>query len=145
MEQEEEKKQRLEEQIRNLPVSDHLLLMMHSLSDLALLRLGLIAETKGQVDLKQAQLAIDAYKSLLEIVEKACPREQTVPRRHVLAQLQLAYAASVEEQAKVGSSTEASASQAQAQTEEKNTGEQVNSNMRENDGDVSGLTATDQA
>ncbi|MCX8033049.1 MAG: DUF1844 domain-containing protein [Thermoleophilia bacterium] len=100
MQQEEEKKETFEEKIRGLPVSDHLFLMMHSLSDLALLRLGIVGDTQGKaINLQEAQLAIDAYKSLLEVVERVCSREETVPRRHVLAQLQLAYAAVVEKQA----------------------------------------------
>lgn len=115
MQQEEEKKETFEEKIRSLPVSDHLFLMMHSLSDLALLRLGIVGDTKEKaINLQEAQLAIDAYKSLLEIVERVCSREETVPRRHVLAQLQLAYAAVVEKQASEHAGQNGNASEGEA-------------------------------
>jgi len=83
--------QRLQEEIQRLPVSDHLVYMMQSLSALAAGRMGLTPEDAGRRDLDQARLAIDAYRALVEVVERARPAEEMVAHRGVLSQLQLAY------------------------------------------------------
>jgi hypothetical protein len=83
--------ERLQEEIRNLPVSDHLLYMMHSLSALAVGRMGTTPEDAARRDLDQARLAIDGYKALLEVVELVWPPEGMAVHRGVLSQLQLAY------------------------------------------------------
>jgi hypothetical protein len=83
--------ERMQEEIRNLPVSDHLLYMMHSLSALAVARLGVTAETVAHRDLEQARSAIDGFKALMEVVERARPAGETVIHRGTLSQLQLAY------------------------------------------------------
>lgn len=90
-----ERARHLEEEIRRLPVRDHLFLMMHSLSDLALIRLGLAGKADLGLDLDQARLAIDGFRALLGVVEKVGSSEEIAPRKAVLAQLQLAYAAAV--------------------------------------------------
>jgi len=87
--------ERLQEEIRNLPVSEHLLYMMHSLSALAVGRLGLTADTAGRRDLDEARLAIEAFKALIEVDEKARPADETRIHKETLSQLQLAYAAAV--------------------------------------------------
>jgi hypothetical protein len=88
---EREAMRRLEEEIGRLSVADHVLLMMHSLSSLAVERLGISPETAGRKDLEQARLAIDAFKALLGLLEGKRPAEEITDHRAVLAQLQMAY------------------------------------------------------
>ena len=45
----------------------------------------------GRRDLGQARLAIDAFKALVEVLERARPAEEMAAHRGVLSQLQLAY------------------------------------------------------
>lgn len=89
--EEAEMMERLQEEIRNLPVSDHLLYMMQSLSGLAIARMGLTDDTASRRDMPQAQLAIDAFKALLDLLERAKPSGEMAAHRGVLSQLQLAY------------------------------------------------------
>ena len=87
---------RLQEEIRNLPVSEHLLFMMHSLSTLAIGRMGVTAEAVAVKDLEQARMAIDAFKALMEIVERKQSAQEMMVHRGLLSQLQLAYVSSLE-------------------------------------------------
>ncbi len=89
--EEAEMMQRLQEEIRNLPVGDHLIYMMHSLSALAIGRMGLTPDTAARRELDQARLAVDAFKALLEIVERVRPAQEMAAHRQTLSQLQLAY------------------------------------------------------
>lgn len=82
---------RLQEEIRNLPVSDHLVYMMQSLSGLAVGRMGLTADSAARRDMDQARLAIDAFRALLEVLERSLPPGEMAPHRGMLSQLQLAY------------------------------------------------------
>lgn len=77
--------------LQSLTASDHLLYMMQSLSALAVGRMGLTAETIERCDLEQARLAIDAFKALVEVVERARPAQEMAVHRGMLSQLQLAY------------------------------------------------------
>ncbi len=81
----------LREELQNLSVSDHLLFMMHSLSALAVERMGLTGEEGGRRDLDEARLAIDAFKALIELLERTRPAEEMTAHRSALSQLQLAY------------------------------------------------------
>jgi hypothetical protein len=87
----QEAMQRLQEEIGRLSVADHVLLMMHSLSSLAIDRLGLTAESVARKDLGQTRLAIDAFKALLGVLEGTRPAEEITAHRAVLSQLQMAY------------------------------------------------------
>jgi hypothetical protein len=91
----EEAIRRLQTEIERLTVADHLILMMQSLSALAVNRLGLTEETAGRKDPEQARLAIDAFKALLEVVERTRPAEEMKAHRAVLAQLQMTYVAAL--------------------------------------------------
>lgn len=86
---------RLREQLESLTVSDHLVYMMQSLSGLAVGRMGLTAETAQRRDMEQAKLAIDAFKALVDLVERARPSDEMTAHRNMLAQLQLAYVGAV--------------------------------------------------
>ena len=87
---------RVEEELLKMPVQDYLLLMMHSLSDLAYARLGLIRRGDFTRDLDGARLAIEGFRALLGVVETVSSSQHLSAHRSVLAQLQLAYAAAVE-------------------------------------------------
>jgi hypothetical protein len=91
-EDEAEMMARLQDEIRNLPVGDHLLYMLHSLSALAVGRLGLTADTAAHRDLDQARLAIDAFKALVGVLEPVRPPGEMAAHRGMLSQLQLTYA-----------------------------------------------------
>jgi hypothetical protein len=82
---------RLQEEIRSLPVRDHLLYMMQSLSSLAVGWMGLAPDDVPRRDMDQARLAIDAFKALVEVVEKVLPTSEVTAHRGALSQLQLAY------------------------------------------------------
>lgn len=105
--EEVEMMQRLQEEIQNLTVSDHLLYMVQSLSALAIGRLGLTAETVERRDLGQARLAIDAFKALLEVVERVRPAEEITVHRSTLSQLQLTYVAALDAEVTAEATAEA--------------------------------------
>jgi hypothetical protein len=82
---------RLEEEIGRLSVADHVLLMMHSLSSLAVDRLGASPQTEARKDLDQARLAIDAFRALLGVLEGRRSVDEITAHRAALSQLQMAY------------------------------------------------------
>ncbi len=83
--------QRLQDEIGRLSVADHVLLMMHSLSSLAVDRMGLAPDAADHKDLAQARLAIDAFKALLAVLEGKRPADEISTHRSVLSQLQITY------------------------------------------------------
>jgi hypothetical protein len=87
----QEAMRRLQEEIGRLPVADHIVLMMHSLSSLVIERLGLTPEGAVHRDLEQARLAIDAFKALVGVLEDRRPAEEITAHRSVLSELQMAY------------------------------------------------------
>lgn len=96
VEDEQEAMRRLQQEIGRLSVVDHVLLMMHSLSSLALDRMGMAPESAVRKDLDQARLAIDAFKALLSLLEGKRPAEEINAHRSVLSQLQLAYVSALQ-------------------------------------------------
>jgi hypothetical protein len=84
----------LQAELAKLKVSDLLLQTLYSVSSLAYHRLG----GEGR-DLEQARLAIEAVRVLVPVVEGAVPEEALRDFNQVLANLQLAYAAAVAEEA----------------------------------------------
>lgn len=92
MQAEDAEMERLQQEIRNLPVADHVVYMMQSLSALAVGRMGLSGGEQAQPDLDQARLAIDAFKALLEVVERVRPA-QVAAHKGMLSQLQMAFVA----------------------------------------------------
>jgi hypothetical protein len=78
---------RLREEISNLPVSEHLVYMLHSLSSLAVDRLGLAEGAAARRDPAQARLAIDAFKAMLGVVEPERPAEEITTYRGMLGAL----------------------------------------------------------
>ena len=92
---EREAMRRLEEEIGRLSVDDHVMLMMHSLSSLAVDRLGLTPDTAGRKDLEQARLAVDAFRALLGVLDGRRPAEEIIGHRAVLSQMQMAYVAAL--------------------------------------------------
>jgi hypothetical protein len=83
----------LQTELAKLKVSDLLLQTLYSVSSLGYHRLG--AETR---DLEQAQLAIEALRALVPVLEGAVPAEALRDFNQVLANLQLAYASAAAEE-----------------------------------------------
>jgi hypothetical protein len=90
--EEQELVDQLRAELEKLRVSDLLLQSVYTISSLGYHRLT--GETK---DLDQARLAIEALKALLPVLEGAVPEEALRDFNQVLANMQLAYAAAVEE------------------------------------------------
>jgi hypothetical protein len=86
---------RLQEEIQNLPVSEHVAYMLHSLSSLAVDRLGLAPDAAVRRDPAQARLAIDAFKALLGVLEPGLPSAEVLSYKGMLSQLQMAYVAAL--------------------------------------------------
>jgi hypothetical protein len=84
--------EQLQAELGRLKVSDLLLQTVYTISSLGYHRLS--GETK---DLEQARLAIEALKALVPVLEGAVPDEAVRDFNQVLANMQLAYAAAVEE------------------------------------------------
>lgn len=84
-----------ERQILALPVREHLERMLTTLSGLALQRLGLGDKEAGAYEPKEAGLAIDAFRALVEVLVKEEP-QLTGVYRATLAQMQLAFASVAE-------------------------------------------------
>lgn len=82
----------LQSELAKLKVSDLLLQTLYSVSSLAYHRLG----PEGR-DLDQANLAIEALRVLVPVLEGSVPEEALRDFQQVLANLQLAYAAAVAE------------------------------------------------
>jgi hypothetical protein len=93
--EEREAMRRFEEEIGRLTVIDHVLLMMQSLSSLAVDKLGVTPDAVGRKDPEQARLAIDAFRALVGVLEGRRPAEEIAAHRSVLSQLQMAYVASL--------------------------------------------------
>jgi hypothetical protein len=82
----------LQTELSKLKVSDLLLQTLYSISSLGYHRLS--GETR---DLEQARLAIEALRALVPVLEGAVPAEALRDFNQVLSNLQLAYAAAVDE------------------------------------------------
>jgi hypothetical protein len=84
----------LQAELAKLKVADLLLQTLYSVSSLGYHRLSGDAR-----DLEQARLAIEALRALVPVLEGSAPDEALRDFNQVLANLQLAYAAAVEEDA----------------------------------------------
>ena len=85
----------LQAELAKLTVSDLLLQTLHSISLLGYARLG----GEGR-DLAQAQLAIEAVRALVPVLEGTVPEDALRDFNQVLANLQLAYASAAAEEPK---------------------------------------------
>lgn len=88
----EELVQRLEEELRKLKVSDLLVQTLYTLSSLGYRKLS-----EEDRDLEQAQLAIEALRALLPVLEGAAGEDVLRDFKQVTANLQLAYAEAAKE------------------------------------------------
>ena len=84
--------QELVDALRQLQVSDLLVQTLSTVSSLAYHRLA-----DEHRDLEQARLAIEALRALVPVLAGAVPAELTRDFEQVTANLQLAYAAAVEQ------------------------------------------------
>lgn len=83
--------ERMQEEIGRVPVSEHLMAFMASLSSMAFSRMGLSLDTERDRDLDQSRLAIDSFKALVEVLAPVSPGETVGLYRSTLAQMQMAY------------------------------------------------------
>lgn len=91
--EEREAMRRFEEEIGRLSVADHLELMLHSLSSMAVDRLGVGQGGMERRDLEQARTAIDAFRALLGILDGKVPADRIGAHRAALSQMQMAFVA----------------------------------------------------
>ena len=79
--------QQLEEELKKLKVSDLLVQTLYTVSSLGYRKLS-----DEDRDLPEAQLAIEALRALLPVLEGSAPDELVRDFRQVMSNLQLAYA-----------------------------------------------------
>jgi hypothetical protein len=91
-----ELRERLEQELKRLKVSDVLLQSCYTISSLGY---GKMTAPPEERDLEEARLAIDALRALTPLLEGALPAELTRDLSQVTANMQLAYAKAVSEQA----------------------------------------------
>ena len=92
----EEVLRKVEEQLRDLKVSDLLLQTVYTISSLGWHKLS-----STDRDLEQAKLSIEALRALLPVLAESMPAEVKRDLEHMVANMQLAYASAVAE-AKLG-------------------------------------------
>jgi hypothetical protein len=88
--------QRLQEQMQELSVHDHLVGVLQTLSSLAFQYLGVTRETAGRRDLDQSRLAIDAFRALTDVLAPVRPPDEVALYRSTLSQMQLAFVTALE-------------------------------------------------
>jgi hypothetical protein len=91
----EELLRKVEEQLRDLKVSDMLLQTLYTISSLGWHKLS-----SADRDLEQAKLAIDALRALLPVLADSMPAEVKRDLEQMVANMQLAYAGAVAEAGK---------------------------------------------
>jgi hypothetical protein len=91
----EELRERLEQELKRLKVSDVLLQSCYTISSLGY---GKMTAPPEERDLEQARLAIDALRAITPLLEGTMPVEVTRDLGQVTANMQLAYAKAVSEQ-----------------------------------------------
>jgi hypothetical protein len=91
-ETDEELLRKVEEQLRELKVSDVLIQTVYTVSSLGWHKLS-----STDRDLEQAKLAIDSLRALLPILADAMPAEAKRDMDQMVANMQLAYASAVGE------------------------------------------------
>jgi hypothetical protein len=88
----EELLRKVEEQLRDLKVSDVLLQTLYTISSLGWHKLS-----SSDRDLEQARLAIEALRALLPVLADSMPAEVKRDLEQMVANMQLAYASAVGE------------------------------------------------
>ena len=88
---------RFQEELRRMTVGEHLVTMMQSLATLAARKMGMTPETSSERDMEQVKLAIEAFRVLLPVVEPSRPTAEMQAHKSMLAQLQMAYVAALEQ------------------------------------------------
>jgi hypothetical protein len=90
----EELLRKVEEQLRDLKVSDVLIQTVYTVSSLGWHKLS-----SADRDLEQAKLAIDSLRAVLPVLAEAMPAEAKRDMDQMVANMQLAYASAVAETA----------------------------------------------
>lgn len=81
----------LEKHFREQKVDEMLVQFMVTLTNLAYIKMGLTEDTQDVKDLEQASLAIDAFKALLESVEKRLPVQDAQALAGALSSMQMTF------------------------------------------------------
>lgn len=105
--------ERLQEEMRQMTVEDHLLHLLRSLPSMAFQYMG-IYQAEGVRDLAQARLAIDAFRVLLDVLAPVRTPEEMAMYRSTLAQMQMTYVTAAEQAAGASRSQEGEARQAES-------------------------------
>lgn len=103
-EADEELLRKVEEQLRDLKVSDVLLQAVYTISSLGWHKLS-----SGNRDLEQAKLSIEALRALLPVLADVLPAEVKRDLEQMVANMQLGYAKAVSEAAPAGERPDPSA------------------------------------
>jgi hypothetical protein len=93
------------EYMRRLRVADVVLSTAQTLIELGYRRTGLVAGAEDERDLAQTELAVEAVRALVPVLEGLLDREAVASFRNALSQLQLAYARAAEAPAAAGPET----------------------------------------
>lgn len=91
--------ERVQREMYRLPVKDHLQAFLTTLPSIAFMRMGLTEETRGERDLEQARLAVEAFRVLVDVLAPSLSQEEAGMFRSTLAQMQMAYVGAAEQPA----------------------------------------------
>lgn len=93
VEGERELYERMQDELRRIPVGDYLGQLLVTLSSMAFQRLGLTPETTADRDLEQARLAVDSFAAVVEIWAPTRSAEEAAVFRATLHQMRMAFVA----------------------------------------------------
>jgi len=88
---EEELRAEIEKHFREQQVDEMLVQFMITLTNLAYIKMGLTEDTEDVKNLPQASLAIDAFKAILETVQKRLPEQDAQALAGALSSMQMTF------------------------------------------------------
>ena len=84
------------EYMRRIPVAEVVVSTAQTMIELGYRRTGLVAGAEGERDLAQTEIAIEAVRALLPVLERLLEPASVTSLKGALSQLQLAYARAAE-------------------------------------------------
>lgn len=103
--QEQELFERMQDELRRIPVGDYLGQLLVTLSSMAFQRLGLTPETTADRDLEQARLAVDSFAAVVEVWAPTRTTEEAALFRATLHQMRMAFVSATAAPAAAGPAT----------------------------------------
>lgn len=88
---EQELFERMQDELRRIPVGDYLGQLLVTLSSMAFQRLGLTPETTADRDLEQARLAVDVFAAVVKVWAPTRNAEEAALFRATLHQMRMAF------------------------------------------------------